>query len=66
MVDVRVISNRVYDQVRDSMRGQFRRQAEVNAYRQLQVDVYMQVYRHTGREIYDQVHRQVVRAIWWM
>ena len=66
MKDVRVISNQVYDQVRDSMRGLFRRQAEVNAYRQVQVDVYMQVYRHTGREIYDQVHRQVVRAIWWM
>lgn len=65
-MDVRVISNRVYDQVRDSMRGQFRRQAEVNTYRQVQVNAYKQVYRHTGREIYDQVHGQVVRGIWWM
>lgn len=58
MVDVRVTSNQVYDQVRASMRGLFIRQAEVNAYRQVQVDVYMQVYRHTGREVYSQVHRQ--------
>jgi hypothetical protein len=64
-MDVRVRSNQVYDQVRESMRGQFRRRVAINTYRQVNREVFGQVYRHTEREIYDQVHRQV-RGIWWM
>ena len=63
MKDVSVISNRVYDQVRASMRGLFIRQAEVNAYSQVHVEVYRQVYSDTEHEVYSQVHRQIVRAI---
>ena len=66
MVDVRVTSNRVYDQVRGSMRGLFREKVDHKAYSQVQVEVLMQVYRHTGQEVYSQVHRQVVRGIWWI
>jgi hypothetical protein len=57
-VDVRVTSNRVYDQVRASMRGLFREKVDHKTYSQVHVEVLMQVYRHTGREIYEPVHRQ--------
>ena len=63
-MDVSVISNRVYQKVRDSMRGQFREQVDHKAYRHVRNEVYRQVYRHTGRDAYEPVHRQVVRAIW--
>ena len=62
-MDVSVISNRVYQKVRDSMRGQFRRRAEVNTYRQVRVEVLDQLSRHTGHEIYYQVFSQIVRGI---
>ena len=57
-MDVRVISNRGFIKVRDSMRGLFREKVDHKAYSQVHVEVLMQVYRHTGREIYEPVHRQ--------